>query len=57
VFHEGTQPIWKAKTEMLEGQLDRFVMLDDENPQEMYNYMKIMINKVRSYGYKSGLID
>jgi hypothetical protein len=42
---------------MLEGQLDRFVMLDDETPQEMYNYMKIMINKVRSYGYKSGLID
>jgi hypothetical protein len=35
---------------MLEGQLDRFVMLDDETPQEMYNRMKLMVNKVRGYG-------
>jgi hypothetical protein len=35
VFHEGTKPIQKANIEMLEGQLDRFVMLDDETPQEM----------------------
>jgi hypothetical protein len=25
VFHEGTKPVRKAKIEMLEGQLDRFV--------------------------------
>jgi hypothetical protein len=50
VFHEGTQPIQKAKIEMLEGQLDRFVMLDDETPKEMYNRMKLMVNKVRAYG-------
>jgi hypothetical protein len=42
VFHEGTQSVWKAKIEMLEGQLDKFVMLDDETPQEMYNRMKLM---------------
>jgi hypothetical protein len=50
VFHEGTQPIRKAKIEILEGQLDRFVMLDDETPKEMYNWMKLMVNKVRAYG-------
>jgi hypothetical protein len=50
VFHEGTRPVRKAKIEMLEGQLDRFVMLDDETPQEMYNRMKLMVNKVRAYG-------
>jgi hypothetical protein len=33
VFHKGTQPIWKAKIEMPEGQIDRYVMLDDETPQ------------------------
>jgi hypothetical protein len=37
---------------MLEGQLDRFVMLDDETPQEMYNHMKHLVNKVRAYGSK-----
>jgi hypothetical protein len=52
VFHEGSQPVHKAKIEMLEGQLDRFVMLDDETPQEMYNHMKLMVNKVRAYGSK-----
>jgi hypothetical protein len=52
VFHDGTKPIQKAKIEMLEGQLDRFVMLDDETPQEIYNLMKLMVNKVRAYGSK-----
>jgi hypothetical protein len=37
---------------MLKGQLDQFVMLDDETPQEMYNRMKLMVNKVRAYGSK-----
>jgi hypothetical protein len=27
----------KAKMQLIEGQLDRFVMLDDEGPQQMYN--------------------
>jgi hypothetical protein len=52
VFHDGTKSIRKAKIEMLEGQLDRFVMLDDETPQEIYNLMKLMVNKVRAYGSK-----
>jgi hypothetical protein len=50
LFHEGSRPVHKAMVEMLEGQLDWFVMLDDETPQEMYNRMKLMANKVRSYG-------
>jgi hypothetical protein len=37
---------------MLKGQLDQFVMLDDETSQEMYNRMKLMVNKVRAYGSK-----
>jgi hypothetical protein len=27
--HEGTKPVKKAKRQLIEGQLDRFVMLDD----------------------------
>jgi hypothetical protein len=52
VFHEGSRPVRKAKIEMLEGQLDRFVMLDDNTPQVMYNCMKLMVYKVRAYGSK-----
>jgi uncharacterized protein (DUF1786 family) len=52
VFLEGTRLVRKAKIEMLEGQLDRFMMLDDETPQEIYNRMKLMVNKVRAYGSK-----
>jgi hypothetical protein len=50
--HEGTNPIKKAKRQLIEGQLDRFVMLDDEDPQEMYNQLKKLVNKVRSYSSK-----
>jgi hypothetical protein len=35
--HEGSKPMKKAKKQLIEGQLDRFVMLDDESPQEIYN--------------------
>jgi hypothetical protein len=40
----------KAKRQLIKGQLDIFVMLDDESPQEMYNRLKKFINKVRDYG-------
>jgi hypothetical protein len=30
--HEGTRPVRMAKIEMLEGQLNRFFMFDDETP-------------------------
>jgi hypothetical protein len=48
--HEGTKPVKKANRQLIEGQLDRFVMLDDESPQEMYNQLKKLVNKVRAYG-------
>jgi hypothetical protein len=31
--HEGTKPVKKAKRQLIEGQLDRLVMLDDEDPK------------------------
>jgi hypothetical protein len=48
--HEGTKPMKKAKRQLIEWQLDRFVMLDNEGPQEMYNRLKKLINKVQAYG-------
>jgi hypothetical protein len=35
--HEGSKPVRKAKVEMLEGQLNRFIMYDDETHHEMFN--------------------
>ena len=37
VAHEGTKAVRKAKIEMLEGELGRFAMKEDDTPQEMYN--------------------
>jgi hypothetical protein len=39
----------KAKRQLIAGQLDRFVMLEDEDHQEMYNRLKKLVNKVRAY--------
>jgi hypothetical protein len=50
--HEGSKPMRKAKIEMLEGQLNRFIMFDDESPQDMFNSLKKMVNKAKAQGSK-----
>jgi hypothetical protein len=50
--HEGLRPVRKVKVEMLEGQLNRFIMYDDETPHEMFNRLKKLVNKARALGYK-----
>jgi hypothetical protein len=46
--HEGLRPVRKAKMEMLEGQLNHFIMYDDETPHEMFNWLKKLVNKARA---------
>jgi hypothetical protein len=50
--HEGSKPVRMAKREMLEGQLNRFVIFDDKTPQDMFNQLKKMVNKVKVLGSK-----
>jgi hypothetical protein len=50
--HEGSKPMRKAKVEMLEGQLNRFIMYDDETSHEMFNWLKKLVNKSRALGSK-----
>jgi hypothetical protein len=50
--HEGSKPMRMAKIEMLERQLNRFVMFDDEIPQEMFNRLKKMVNMAKALGSK-----
>jgi hypothetical protein len=46
--HEGQKPVKKAKIDMLEGQLNRFVMFDDEISQDMFNRLKKLVNKAKA---------
>jgi hypothetical protein len=46
--HEGSKPVRKAKIDMLEGQLNKFVMFDDETPQGMFNHFKKLVNKAKA---------
>jgi hypothetical protein len=50
--HEGSNPMRKDKVEMLEGQLNRFIMFDDETPHNMFNRLKKLVNKARALGSK-----
>jgi hypothetical protein len=50
--HEGSNPMRKAKVEMLEGQLNQFIMFDDETPRYMFNRLKKLINKAKPLGSK-----
>jgi hypothetical protein len=50
--HEGSKPVRKAMVEMLEGQLNHFIMYDDETPHEMFNRLKKLVNKARALGSK-----
>jgi hypothetical protein len=52
--HEGSKPIRKVKVEMLEGQLNRFIMYNDETPHEMFNRLKKLVNMARTLGSKKG---
>jgi hypothetical protein len=50
--HEGSKPVRKVKIDMLEGQLNRFVMFDDKTPQDMFNRLKKLVNKAKTLGSK-----
>jgi hypothetical protein len=50
--HEGSRLVRKANVEMLEGQLNCFIMYDNETPHEMFDRLKRLVNKARVLGSK-----
>jgi hypothetical protein len=50
--HKGSKSMRKAKMDMLEGQLNRFIMFGDETPQDMFNHLKKLVNKAKALGSK-----
>jgi hypothetical protein len=49
---EGSKPIRKTKIDMLECQLNRFIMFDDETAQDMLNRLNKLVNKTKVLGSK-----
>jgi hypothetical protein len=50
--HKGSKPMRNAKVEILKGQLNRFIMYDDETTHEMFNRLKKLVNKARALRFK-----
>jgi hypothetical protein len=50
--HEGSKSVRKVRIDMLEGQLNRFVIFDDKTLQDMFNRLKKLVNKAKALGSK-----
>jgi hypothetical protein len=50
--HEGDELTKITKREMIEGELGRFPLRQGEEPQDMYNRLKTLVNQVRNLGSK-----
>jgi hypothetical protein len=50
--HEGDEVTKITKRETIEGELGRFRLRQGEEPQEMYNRLKTLVNQVRNLGSK-----
>jgi hypothetical protein len=48
INHEGTKEVREGRIRGLESELNRFVIKDDESPQDMYNHLNKIINKIKS---------
>jgi hypothetical protein len=47
---EGNDATMITKMELVEGELGKFAMIRGEVPTQMYNRLKTLVNKIRSYG-------
>jgi hypothetical protein len=48
INHERTKQIREGRIRSLESELNQFVIKDDESPQDMYNCLNKIINKIKS---------
>jgi hypothetical protein len=53
--HEGDEVTKITKRETIEGELGRFRLRQGEEPQDMYNRLKTLVNQVRNLGSKKWL--
>jgi hypothetical protein len=48
--HEGVDKVRRAKIDLLMFMLNRFVIIDGEGPQEMFDMLMTLMGKIRGYG-------
>jgi hypothetical protein len=48
--HEGVDKVRKARIDLMMFKLNRFVILDREGPQEIFDRLMAMVGKIRDYG-------
>ena len=48
--YEGVDKVRKARIDLLMSKLNRFVILDGEGPQDMFDRLMTMVGKIRGYG-------
>jgi hypothetical protein len=48
--HEGVDKVRRAKIDLLMAKLNRFVIVNEEGPQEMFDRLMTSVGKVRGYG-------
>jgi hypothetical protein len=48
--HEGVDKVRKARIELLMAKLSRFVILDGEGSQEIFDRLMVIVGKIRGYG-------
>jgi hypothetical protein len=48
--HEEVDKVRKARIDLMMSKLNRFVILDGEGPQEMFDRLMTMVGKIRGYG-------
>ena len=48
--HEGVDKVRKSRIDLLMSKLNRFVILDGEGPQDMFDRLMTMVGKIRGYG-------
>jgi hypothetical protein len=50
LVHEGVDKVRKARIDLMMSNINRFVILDGEGPQEMFDRLMTMVGKIRGYG-------
>jgi hypothetical protein len=48
--HEGIDEVREGKMDLLQGELEHFVMLDEETMRQMYDRLMILVSDIRSLG-------
>jgi hypothetical protein len=50
VNHEGTRKVREGRIHTLEGELNWFIICENETPQEMFNQFNKIVDKIRALG-------